>query len=392
MVLDYTPEQAELKARLRRYFSEIMTPELEAEVAEQESGGPLYHAALQKMGQDGWLGIGWPKEYGGQGRPPIEQFIFFDEVQRAGFPIPLLTLNTVGPTLMRFGTEAQRRRFLPRILAGTVHFSVGYTEPQAGTDLASLRTRAERDGEHYVVSGQKIFTSLADHADYIWLACRTDPSADKHKGISILMVDTKLPGVVIQPIRTLGDNRTSTTFFDNVKVPADMLVGAENGGWKLITTQLNHERVSLFTAGIVERFLEETIAWAQATRSPEGGRVIDLPWVQQNLARVHAGTDVLRLLNWRQCWNIETKGEIPPDEASTVKVFGSEFYVESSRLLMEILGEAGTLRRGSPGAALRGRLERYYRATLVLTFGGGTNEVQREIIAMAGLRMPRPVR
>jgi alkylation response protein AidB-like acyl-CoA dehydrogenase len=391
MYLDYTPEQKELKARLRSYFAAMITPELEAEVSAVESGGPLYHAALQKMGVDGWLGIGWPKEYGGQGRPAIEQFIFFDEVQRAGFPIPLLTLNTVGPTLMKYGTEEQRQHFLPRILKGTVHFSVGYTEPQAGTDLASLTTRAVSDGDHYVVTGQKAFTSLADHADYIWLACRTDPDAEKHKGISILMVDTKLPGVTIQPIRTLGDNRTSTTFYEGVRVPKKMLIGPENGGWKLITSQLNHERVSLFTAGIVERFLEETTQWAKKTKTPGGGRVIDQPWVQTNLARVHAGTDILRLLNWRQCWNIE-KGGLPPQEASTVKIFGSEFYVESSRLLMEILGEAGTLQRGSPGAALRGRLERYYRSTLVLTFGGGTNEIQRDIIAMAGLRMPKQTR
>jgi alkylation response protein AidB-like acyl-CoA dehydrogenase len=391
MYLDYTPEQKELKTKLRSYFARLITPDLDAEVAEHESGGPLYQAALETMAKDGWLGIGWPREYGGQGRPAIEQFIFFDEVQRAGFPIPLLTLNTVGPTLMKFGTEEQRQRFLPKILAGKVHFSVGYTEPDAGTDLASLKTRAVRTGDHYVVTGQKVFTSLADHADYVWLACRTDPDADKHKGISILMVDTKLPGVTITPMRTLGDNRTATTFYENVKVPVNMLVGPEHGGWKLITTQLNHERISLFTAGIVERFLEETTAWAKSTRVAGGTRLIEVPWVQANLARVHAGTDILRLLNWRQCWNVE-QGALPPHEASTVKIFGSEFYVESSRLLMEILGEAGTLKRGSPGAALRGRLERYYRSTLVLTFGGGTNEIQREIIAMAGLRMPKSPR
>lgn len=391
MYLDYTPQEKDLQQTLRRYFEALMTKELERELEDGEAGGPLYHQALQKMGKDGWLGIGWPKEYGGQGRPAIEQFIFFDEVQRAGFPIPLLTLNTVGPTLMKFGTDEQRQRFLPRILAGTVHFSIGYTEPQAGTDLASLTTRAERDGDSYVVTGQKVFTSLADHADYIWLAVRTDPNADKHKGISILMVDAKLPGITVHPTRCLGINRVSTVFYENVRVPTNMLVGGENQGWKLITSQLNHERVSLFTAGIVERLLDETTEWARATRTADGQRIIDLPWVQANLARVHAGVDVLRLMNWRQCWNIE-RGNLPPEEASTVKVYGSEFYIESSRLLMEVLGEAGILQGGSPGAALQGRLERYYRSTLVLTFGGGTNEVQRDIIAMAGLRMPKPPR
>jgi alkylation response protein AidB-like acyl-CoA dehydrogenase len=180
MYLDYTPEQQALKARLRSYFAELMTPELDAEVAELESGGPLFQATLERIGKDGWLGIGWSKEYGGQARPAIEQFIFFDEVQRAGFPIPLLTLNTVGPTLMQYGTDEQRARYLPAILQGKLHFSVGYTEPQAGTDLASLKTRAERKTDHYLVNCQKVFTSLAEHADFIWLACRTVPDADKH--------------------------------------------------------------------------------------------------------------------------------------------------------------------------------------------------------------------
>ncbi|MEZ4230982.1 MAG: acyl-CoA dehydrogenase family protein [Polyangiaceae bacterium] len=391
MYLDYTPEQKQLRDQLRGYFGRLMTPELQEEVALTESGGPLYRAALKQMGADGWLGIGWPTEYGGQGRPAIEQFIFFDEVQRAGFPIPLLTLNTVGPTLMKYGTDAQRQALLPRILKGDLHFSIGYTEPQAGTDLAALKTSAQREGDHYVVNGQKVFTSLADHADYIWLAVRTDPDAARHKGISILMVDTKLPGVSITPTRTLGDNRVFTTFYENVKVPADMLVGVENGGWRMITNQLNHERVALFTAGIVERFLVEVTEWAKATRAPEGGRVIDRGWVQVNLAKVKAGTDVLRLFNWRQAWNIE-RGELPPHEASAVKIYGSEYYLWAARCLMEIMGESATLQHGSVGAALQGRLERYYRASLVLTFGGGTNEIQRDIIAMAGLGMPRQER
>ena len=390
MQLDYTPEQRALKQQLRTYFAQLMTPELEDEISRLESGGPLARRTLEQMGRDGWLGIGWPKQVGGQGRPAIEQFIFFDEVQRAGFPIPLLTLNTVGPTLMEHGTEPQRQAFLPRILAGKLQFAIGYTEPQAGTDLAALKTKAVREGDHYVVNGEKTFTSLADHADYIWLACRTDAAA-RHKGISILIVDTKLPGITMQPMRTLGDNRTFAVFYDNVRVPADMLVGAENAGWKLITTQLNHERISLFSAGIIERFLDETIAWARDARTARGEHVIDVAWVQSHLARVRAGTDILRLFNWRQCWNIE-RGALTSPEASSVKVYGSEFYVQSTRLLMEIVGEASTLVRGSPGAVLQGRLERYHRSTLVLTFGGGANEIQRDIIATAGLGLPRSPR
>jgi alkylation response protein AidB-like acyl-CoA dehydrogenase len=390
MELDYTTEQRALALELRAYFAKLMTPELDDEISVLESAGPLARQALAQMGRDGWLGIGWPREFGGQGRPAIEQFIFFDEVQRAGFPIPLLTLNTVGPTLMRHGTDAQRREFLPRILAGELQFAIGYSEPHAGTDLAALRLRAVRAGDHYVLNGQKVFTSMADQADYIWLAVRTDAAA-RHKGISILIVDRTTPGISMQPLHTLGDNRTFTVFYEDVRVPVEQLVGAENSGWKLITTQLNYERISLFTAGIIERFLDETLAWAKETRTPSGARVIDQPWVQMNLARVRAGTDVLRLFNWRQCWNVD-RGELPAHEASSVKVFGSEFYVESTRLLREVLGEAGNLQRGSPGALLRGRLERYHRSTLVLTFGGGANEVQRDIIATVGLGLPRSQR
>jgi alkylation response protein AidB-like acyl-CoA dehydrogenase len=391
MFLDYTTEEAALQRHLRSYLAEIMTPELRAEVEATEGGGPLYRTALKRMGADGWLGVSWPKEYGGQGRSPVEQFIFADEVQRAGFPLPFLTLNTVGPTLMKYGTEAQRAEFLPKILRGELHFSIGYTEPSAGTDLASLKTRAVRDGDHYVVTGQKIFTSLADYADYIWLAARTDAEAPKHKGISILMVSTKLPGYSSTPLNTLGENNTHVTHYDGVRVPVSMLVGRENAGWQLIMNQLNHERVSLFPVGPTERLVEEVTQWARGTHGPDGRPVIDRPWVQMTLARVEARLQVLKLFNWRQAWNM-SRGALPPEEASAVKVYGSEMYVEVFEKLMEILGDIGPLKQGSPGAVLRGSLERMYRATLVLTFGGGVNEVQRDIIAMAGLRMPKPPR
>jgi alkylation response protein AidB-like acyl-CoA dehydrogenase len=388
MYIDYTPEQKALKEELRDYFAKLMTPELEQELRTSEGGGPQYRIALKKMGADGWLGIGWPKEYGGQGRSPVDQFIFFDEVQRAGFPIPLLTLNTVGPTIMRFGSAEQRAKFLPAILRGEVHFSIGYTEPEAGTDLASLKTRAIADGDAYIVNGQKVFTSLALHADYIWLAVRTNPEAAKHKGISLLIVDAHAKGLSMTPTPMLGDNPLCTTYYEDVRVPRENLVGEENQGWKIITTQLNHERVALLSAGIVSRPFEEVRAWAHDTCDADGRRVIERPWVQASLARVHARLEVLRLLNWRQACSIEG-GALSPAEASTVKVYGSEFYVEAFRLLLEVLGAAGALKHGSPGAALRGRIERYYRSTLVLTFGGGTNEVQRDIICMAGLGIPR---
>ena len=388
MYIDYSPEQRALREELRTYFAGMMTPELLQEISGSEGGGPLYRKALRQMGADGWLGIGWPKEWGGQGRTPIEQFIFSDEVQRAGFPLPFLTLNTVGPTLARFGTDEQRREFLPRILRGEIHFAIGYSEPGAGTDLASLTTRAVRDGNEYVINGSKVFTSLADYADYIWLAARTNPDAPKHRGISMLMVSTQLPGFKLTPIWTMGGVRTNATYYENVRVPASCLIGKENEGWSLIVNQLNHERVSLSPHGSLERLFEESRGWAQKTKLADGRRVIDQPFVRANLARVHAKLEVLKLMNWKQAWCM-TRGSLHPADASATKVFATEFYVEAYRLLLETFGAQGALRAGSPDAVLRGRVERMYRTTLILTFGGGTNEVQREIIAAAGLQMPR---
>jgi hypothetical protein len=391
MYIDYTDAERALVAELRAYFASVVSDAVLDDVAGTEGGGPLYTKALRQMGADGWLGIGWPKEFGGQGRSSIEQYIFFDEVQRAGFPIPFLTLCTVGPTLMKYGTDEQKARLLPAILRGEIHFAIGYSEPSAGTDLASLRTRAVRDGDDYVVDGQKVFTSLAEYADYIWLAVRTDPEAQRHKGISIVMVDTKAKGFSLSPIHTLGGNRTNATYYEGVRVPVSARVGRENEGWKLITTQLNHERVALSVPGPIDRFVEETTAWARETKATDGRRVIDAPWVQANLARARAHVEVLRLMTWRQAWNID-QGKLDPAESSTVKVFGSESFIRIYGWLLEVLGQEGYLKDGSPGARLRGRVERYYRTSIVLTFGGGTNEVQRDIIAMTGLGMPRAPR
>ena len=287
------------------------------------------------------------------GPSPIEQFIFFDEAWRAGVLLPTLTIMSVSPMIMQHGSEEQKRFFLPKALHGDVHFSIGYTEPGAGTDLASLRTRAVRDGDHWVINGSKLFTSQAQYADYIWLAARTDPSAKKHDGISIFMVPTSSPGFKMTPLPTMGDVTTNATYYEDVRVPANALVGPENGGWWLIVGQLNHERVSLIPAGTTERFYEETRDWARETMLPDGRRVIDVPWVQQNLARVRAGVEVLKLLNWRQAWSM-TRGEMNYAESSTVKVYGSEFYVQAYRLLLEVLGQAGYVKAGSPAASSEG--------------------------------------
>jgi alkylation response protein AidB-like acyl-CoA dehydrogenase len=285
---------------------------------------------------------------------------------------------------MRFGTPEQRAFYLPRIAAGELHFSIGYSEPEAGTDLASLRTRAVRDGDGWLINGQKMWTSLIQHADYVWLACRTDTDAPKHKGLSILIVPTDAPGFSWTPVRTVAGPGTSATYYSDVRVPASALVGTENGGWPLITNQLNHERVALTSAAPVIAALAEVTRWARETGA------LDRDWVRAHLARVHAKAEFLKLFNWRLA--ADPAGSPGPAAASATKVYGTEFAIEAYRLLMEVLGANAAVRRGSPGALLHGRIERMHRAALILTFGGGTNEVQRDIIAMIGMGMPRAPR
>jgi alkylation response protein AidB-like acyl-CoA dehydrogenase len=302
----------------------------------------------------------------------------------------MLTINTVGPQIMQHGTEEQKRAFLPRILAGEIHFCIGYSEPQAGTDLAALTTRAERDGDDYIVTGQKLWTSLAGDADYCWLAVRTDPKAAKHAGLSILIVDLKgTEGIRIDPLELLSEHDINAVFFDGARVPVANRVGGENKGWKLITGQLNHERVTLCSSGLLERAFEQTRAFARRTKLPDGRRVIDQEWVRVNLARVYAGLEFLRLANWKVAWS-GTKGKLDVADASTIKVFGTEFYLESFRLLMEIIGPRAYLKRGTPEALREvSHLEVLYRSLLILTFGGGTNEIQRDLISLFGLGFPR---
>jgi alkylation response protein AidB-like acyl-CoA dehydrogenase len=388
MYVGYSKEHEALRDELRAYYERILTPEVEEQIRASEGIGPVPRAIFKQMAADGWVGLGWPPEWGGKGATPIEQFVFFDESMRAGAPVPMLTINSVAPTIMRFGSQEQKDFYIPKILAGEIHFAIGYTEPDAGTDLASLKTRAVRDGDEYVINGQKIFTSLATDADYIWLACRTDPEAKKHKGISIIIVPTDTPGFGVTPIENFGGLNTTITTYEDVRVPAGNLVGGEHQGWQLITNQLNHERVTLCASGIIERQLHDVRAWAQETRLADGRRVIDQPWVQLNLARVHAKLEFLRLANWRVASEATSGAPLNPADASSIKVFGTEFYMEAARLLMEVLDSQATVQGTSPGNVLRGRVERLVRSMHILTFGGGTNEMQRDLIAIFGLGMP----
>jgi 3-oxocholest-4-en-26-oyl-CoA dehydrogenase alpha subunit len=388
-----TPEQERLREELREYFAALVTPEVRAGLAaasgrfdDGEFGDAgVYKDVIRRLGSDGWLGIGWPKEYGGQARSMVEQLIFTDAAAVAGVPVPYLTLNTVGPTIMRFGTDEQKEYFLPRILAGELHFSIGYSEPGSGTDLASLKTRAVLQGDEWVINGQKMWTSLIQYADWIWLACRTDPDLPRHKGLSMILVPADADGFSYTPVHTVAGVGTSATYYEDVRVPASNLVGELNGGWSLMTNQLNHERVALTSAAPLSHSLGLVRTWAQETKNPDGQRVIDQEWVQVLLGRAHARVEMLTLLNWKLASAVD---DLSPAHASATKVYGSELATEVYRSLMEIVGPLASVTGDSEGAVLAGRLERYYRSALVMTFGGGTNEIQRDIIGYVGLGLP----
>ncbi|GAA5098165.1 acyl-CoA dehydrogenase family protein [Nocardia iowensis] len=383
MFIDLTTEQRRLRDELRSYFADLVTPDEEAAMAVNRHGD-AYREVVRRMGRDGWLGVGWPKQYGGQGFGPVEQQIFFNEAVRADVPLPLVTLLTVGPTLQQFGTDVQKDKFLPGILSGDIHFAIGYSEPEAGTDLASLRTSAVRDDSgDWVVNGQKIFTTGAHEADYIWLACRTGSVESRHRGITILIVDTTDPGYSWTPIITCdGAHHTNATYFDDVRVPADMLVGAENAGWRLITTQLNHERVSLGPSGKIEQLYDRVRDWAQ----PRG--VLGETDVRRSLGRIHAMVRLNELLNWQVAATVDGDQSSVIADASATKVFSTESLQEAGRLAEEIVGRYGD--PAEPGTAeLLTWLDRRTKQNLVVTFGGGVNEVMRELVATAGLRLPR---
>jgi hypothetical protein len=386
MFVDLTAEQRALRLKVRDYFNGLMTPELRNELRGSE-GGEKFRNTVRQMGKDGWLAVGWPKEFGGQGYGPTEQLIFFEEANIAGAPLPFVTISTVGPALMSFGTDEQKDKFLGGIAAGEINFAIGYSEPGAGSDLAVLKTAAAIHDDHFVVNGNKLWTSGADSADYIWLAARTNPEEKRHKGISIMIVDTKTEGFSSTVIPTTS-NATAATYYDNVVVPRGMLVGELNKGWQLVTAQLNHERLGLGSwADRVVGMYRKVYLWAKAT--DESGRTAtDLAWVRSNLAKCYTRLEAMRLINFRIAADLE-HDKMDVALASATKVYGSESVIEILRMLTEIVGANGLVRAGSSAAFLMGELEYDVRAAPTLTFGGGTNEIQRDLIAQFGLGLPR---
>lgn len=390
MKIELTKNQQKLKDELKEYFSALLNKELLSEMSDPqffEGGGPEFKKALKIMGQDGWIGLSWPKEFGGKEFTPIEQYIFVEEIMRTGFPFPFLTTESVGPMIAQYGSDWAKETIAKSILRGETIFAIGYSEPNAGTDLASLKTQALPDKEGFKINGQKIWTSLANYADYIWLAARTNNEVKKHEGISMFIVPTDDDGFSYTPIQTLGDVTTNMTYYDDIYVSKDNLVGELNSGWNLITSQLNLERLALVNHGPVDELYHQLLSLAKSTKVDSTSVLSDIDWVKSNFAKIYSGLETLKLICWKQVWGMENN-VLSMTDASLAKIYGSEYFIEAYRMMMEIFGELSIIRDDSL-SILNSRLERMYRTASILTFGGGTNEVQRDIISMAGLLMPR---
>ena len=390
MKIELTKNQQKLKDELKEYFSALLNKELLSEMSDPqffEGGGPEFKKALKIMGQDEWIGLSWPKEFGGKEFTPIEQYIFVEEIMRTGFPFPFITTESVGPMIAQYGSDWAKETIAKSILRGETIFAIGYSEPNAGTDLASLKTQAQPCKEGFKINGQKIWTSLANYADYIWLAARTNNEVKKHKGISMFIVPTDDDGFSYTPIQTLGDVTTNMTYYDDIYVSKDNLVGELNSGWNLITSQLNLERLALVNHGPVDELYHQLLSLAKSTKVDSTNVLSDIDWVKSNFAKIYSGLETLKLICWKQVWGMENN-VLSMTDASLAKIYGSEYFIEAYRMMMEIFGELSIIRDDSL-SILNSRLERMYRTASILTFGGGTNEVQRDIISMAGLLMPR---
>jgi alkylation response protein AidB-like acyl-CoA dehydrogenase len=384
-----SPEQLKWVDEVRDFLRTEFDAEAEEEARRRggESSGPVLRRFRAAMAERGWLALTWPAEYGGSGRTTFEQFLLMDEFAYWGAPAIDLTASAVAPTIMRFGSDAQRARWLPAILRGEVECAIGYSEPEAGSDLASLRTTARREGDAYVVNGEKLWNTGAEFATHEWLVCRTNPEAPKHKGLSVLMVPIDADGVSVQPILTWGGIRTNAVFFNDVRVDADHLIGEVDDGWRYVTTALDFERVSIGVTGGLRRLHDEAVRYV-AGRTEGGQPLAARVDVRHQLAEFAARIELARLLNYRAAWMVD-QGLMPNAEASMTKVVTTELQAELAAMVLDLAGaDPGDESGAGQPFAVRLALHMYRQAPY-LRFGGGTNEIQRDIIAQRGLGLPR---
>jgi alkylation response protein AidB-like acyl-CoA dehydrogenase len=385
----YSPTQLAWRDEVRAFVREHVTEALRAEMrlAGNEGDGPLARAFHGALFEKGWWGVAWPEEFGGLGKNAVEQFIFIEEMEAAGAPGMRLSVTSVAPTIFRVGTKAQQDTWLPKILSGVCEFAVAYSEPAAGTDMAALTTRAELDGDEWVINGQKMWNTGAHTATHNWVAVRTEPDAPKHRGISMLIVPMDRPGIEVQPIWTMSNIRTNAVFFDNVRVPRDHLIGERGQGFYYAAMALTFERIALGSVGMVRRLFEELKMFVRRT-TRDGVPLGRIPWVRRAMADLEMRIEVGRQLGLLNAWLID-QGQVPVKEGGMTKVFATELNTHFASTGLEIMGLAGQLAPTEPAAPLHGRLQWLYTIAPMQRFGGGTNEVQRMLIATMGLGLPR---
>ncbi|WP_445160450.1 acyl-CoA dehydrogenase family protein [Mycobacterium sp. Dal123C01] len=373
---------------VREFLRENVTPELRAELAEHDLEFPDGEVTRfrRKIGAKGWFGLNWPREYGGLGLGAVYQHLLMSEFEYWGVPGPDLTVTSVAPMIMRHGTEQNKTEWLPLIAKGEMICAVGYSEAEAGTDLASLRTRATRDGEYWVINGSKIWNSGAQRATHEWLCVRTDPNGVRHRGISVIIVPVDSPGIQIRPLYAWSGYRTNEVHFDDVRVPVTNVVGEINRGWTYITGALDLERGALTNAGDLRRAVDELRELARCPRR-DGSVPADDAALRRRLVQAEADVEVATLMGYEAA-SILDSGVIPTVEVSVEKVFTSELRQRIADLALALLGPDGLLAHRSETAPLAGKFERLYRAAPLMRFGGGTNEVLRDVIGQRGHGMP----
>ncbi len=398
-----SPQQAAFREVVREFIKRELPPEL----ARRGGGGAMFGGGsgrfsrqeywqslnvwLKKLNEKGWIAPAWPKEYGGAGLSVMEQFIFNQEMARTGAPRSpnMIALGWVGPTLIVYGTDEQKRKHLPPILKGEAFWCQGFSEPGAGSDLASLQTRAVRDGDDYVINGQKIWTSGAHGAHWMILLARTDPNAPKHKGISYFLVDMKSPGITIRPLVNMaGSHDFNEVFFDNVRVPKENLVGEENRGWYVGTTTLDFERSGIATGISHALAVRDYVEFVHAHRAEPTCAYARDPLVRYELADRAIEAQVEQMLNY-QVIGVQARGLVPNHEASIAKLYSTELDQRIAATGLKMAGLYGQVLRGSAHAVMDGRMSSMYLYATTSTIGGGTSEVQRNIIAQRGLGLPR---
>ena len=390
MDFELSVEERAFEAEVERFLEENRSPDVmdvHPEQLSQTVDTPAKRAFMRKLAARGWLGMSWPKRYGGQERPGIYDHILTEALSRFGAPQPGKGVGIVGKTLIRHGNETLKQYFLPRIIRGEIEFAIGYSEPQAGSDAANMQLRAVRDGAGWRLDGQKIWTTSAHFADWYWLGARTDPSAPKHRGISLFLIRMDDPGLTVRPTWTIGDERTNEVFFDGVRVSDDFVVGEVNRGWTYICEALDLERFAMMPIGPLEMKLEALCGWVRSARR-DGEALRHEPLVRARIARLAAQLEVARGLQ-RRVVSEAVKGRVPTVESSKYKLYMNELGKRVADTALDLMGAAGQLKPGEPGAPLGGRFERSYRYTVVDTIGGGTSEIQKNIIARRGLGLPQ---